>query len=137
MDIVVAAARATGEVLFIDPVRSWLKSKVTVGGRPNGLAWDARRQRVLVADVAGNSVTIAEPSRTQIVASSPLPGKPRWTVYDPVRDRFLVNVAEPAAVAVVDPQTAAVVDRWSVQSLGPSRTRSRWRRACIRRMRWR
>ena len=58
-DVVVAAARATGEVLFIDPVRSWLKSRVTVGGRPNGLAWDARRQRVLVADVAGNSVTIA------------------------------------------------------------------------------
>ena len=115
----VAAARASGEVLFIDPVRSWLKSRVTVGGRPNGLAWDARRQRVLVADVAGNSVTIAEPSRTQIVASSPLPGKPRWAVYDPVRDLFLVNVAEPALVAVVDPQTAAVVDGWSVESPGP------------------
>ncbi len=118
-DIVVAAARGTGEVLLIDPVRSWLKSRVTVGGRPNGLAWDARRQRVLVADVAGNSVTMAEPSRTQIVASSPLPGKPRWAVYDPVRDVFLVNVAEPAVVAVVDPQTAAVVDSWSVESPGP------------------
>jgi len=118
-DVVVAAARATGEVLFIDPVRSWLKSRVAVGGRPNGLAWDARRQQVLVADVAGNSVTIAETSRSQVVASSPLPGKPRWAVYDPIRDLFLVNVAEPALVAVVDPQTAAVVDSWSVQSPGP------------------
>jgi len=53
-DLVVAAARGTGEILFIDPARPWLRSRVAVGGRPNGLAWDSRRQRLLVADVEGD-----------------------------------------------------------------------------------
>ncbi len=118
-DVVVAAARGTGEVLFIDPVRSSLTSRVAVGGRPNGLAWDSRRQQALVADVAGNSVTIVAASSSQVVAAAPLPGKPRWAVYDPVRDHFLVNVAQPASVAVIDPGTAAVLGSWTVQSPGP------------------
>lgn len=118
-DLVIAAARGTGEVLFIDPARPWLKSRVAVGGRPNGLAWDSRRQRVLVADVAGNSLTIVDPPRGKIVATTPLPGRPRWTVYDPAHDRFLVNVRDPAVVAVVDAETASVVGTWSISSAGP------------------
>ena len=118
-DLVVAAARGSGEVHFIDPARPWLRSKVAVGGRPNGLAWDSRRQRALVADVAENSFTIVDPSRGQIVATTPLPGRPRWTVYDAERDRFLVNVRDPALVALVDGETASVVDTWSVSSPGP------------------
>ena len=118
-DLVVAAARGTGEVHFIDPVRPWLRSKVAVGGRPNGLAWDSRRQRVLVADVAGNSLTLVDPSSGKTLATSSLPGRPRWTVYDAERDRFLVNVRKPALVVVVDPQTASPIDTWSVSSPGP------------------
>ena len=118
-DLVVAAARGSGEVLLIDPVRSGLKSRVSVGGRPNGLAWDSRRRRVLAADVAGDSVSIVDPSRGQVVATAPLPGRPRWTVYDAQRDRFLVNVREPAAVALIDPDTAHMVGSWPVSSPGP------------------
>jgi len=118
-DLVVAAARGIGEVHFIDPVRPWLRSRVAVGGRPNGLAWDSRRHRILIADVAGNSLTIVDPSSGKTVAMSLLPGRPRWTVYDAERDRFLVNVREPALVAVVDPQTASPLTTWSVSSPGP------------------
>lgn len=118
-ELVIAAARGTGEVLFIDPARSQLKSRVAVGGRPNGLAWDSRRQRVLVADVAGNSFTIVDPPRGKIVATTALPGRPRWTLYDAAHDRFLVNVRDPAAVVVVDAETASVIDTWSVSSPGP------------------
>lgn len=118
-DLVIAAARGTGEVLFIDPARLWPKSRVAVGGRPNGLAWDSRRQRVLVADVAGNSLTIVDPPRGEIAATEPLLGRPRWTVYDAAHDRFLVNVRDPTVVAVVDAETASVVKTWSVSSPGP------------------
>jgi len=118
-DLVVAAARSTGEVLFIDPVRERLRLKVAVGGRPNGLAWDSRRQRVLVADVAGDTVTIVDPSRRRIVATTPIPGRPRWTVYDAARDRFLINVRDPAQVAVVSAESGTVVGAWPVSSPGP------------------
>jgi DNA-binding beta-propeller fold protein YncE len=118
-DLVVAAARGAGAVHFIDPARPWLRSKVSVGGRPNGLAWDSRRQRVLVADVAGDSLTIVDPSRGQIVANAPLPGRPRWAVFDALRDRFLVNIRDPATVALVDAESGTVLDAWSVSSPGP------------------
>jgi DNA-binding beta-propeller fold protein YncE len=118
-DLVVAAARGAGVVHFMDTARPWLRSRVAVGGRPNGLAWDSRRQRVLVADVAGNSFAIVDPSRGQIVATTPLPGRPRWAAYDADRDRFLVNVRDPALVALVDAETGGLVDTWSVSSPGP------------------
>jgi DNA-binding beta-propeller fold protein YncE len=118
-DLVVAAARGTGDVVFIDPERPWLRSRVSVGGRPNGLAWDSRRQRVLVADVAGDSLTIVDPARGRIVATTSLPGRPRWTVYDAARDRFLVNIRNPAQVALVDAENCGVVGAWSVSSPGP------------------
>jgi YVTN family beta-propeller protein len=46
---VIAAARGAGYVLVIDPTTHAVLRKVSVGGRPNGLAWDSRRRRVLVA----------------------------------------------------------------------------------------
>jgi DNA-binding beta-propeller fold protein YncE len=118
-ELVVAAARGAGEVLFIDPVKLAVKGRVSVGGRPNGLAWDSRRGRVLVADVAGNSFSIVDAASQRTVRASPLPGRPRWAVYDADQDHFLVNIRDPAAVAVVDPEAGAVRAVWSVSCGGP------------------
>jgi DNA-binding beta-propeller fold protein YncE len=118
-EVVVAAARGAGEVLFIDPVELAVESRVSVGGRPNGLAWDSRRGRVLVADVAGNSFSIVSPSDRRIVGAAALPGRPRWTVYDAEKDRFLLNIRDPACVAVVDADAATVRAVWPVSCAGP------------------
>jgi DNA-binding beta-propeller fold protein YncE len=118
-ELVVAAARGSGEVLFIDPIKLAVNGRVSVGGRPNGLAWDSRRERVLVADVAGNSFSIVGDSGQLILGPVSLPGRPRWTVYDEEQDHFLVNIRDPAAVAVVDPDAAAVQALWSVSCPGP------------------
>jgi DNA-binding beta-propeller fold protein YncE len=48
-DAVIAAARGAGHILLIDPTTHAVRRKTPVGGRPNGLAWDSRRRRVLVA----------------------------------------------------------------------------------------
>jgi DNA-binding beta-propeller fold protein YncE len=106
-------------VLFIDAGTYKVTGTVDVGGKPNGLAWDSRRRRVLVADVAGNSVAIVDPGACRIIASGSLPGRPRWTVYDAAHDHFLVNVREPSIVAVVDSETAHVVGSWTVSAAGP------------------
>jgi DNA-binding beta-propeller fold protein YncE len=118
-ELVVAAARGAGEILFIDPIKLAVQGRVGVGGRPNGLAWDSRRGRVLVADVAGNSFSIVDASDQLIVGAAPLPGRPRWTVYDAAQDQFLVNIRDPAGVAVVDADSATVRALWPVSCAGP------------------
>jgi DNA-binding beta-propeller fold protein YncE len=118
-ELVIAAARGAGEVLLIDPIKLAVKGRVSVGGRPNGLAWDSRRGRVLVADVAGNSFSIVDVGVQRIVGVAALPGRPRWTIYDAEQDHYLVNIRDPAAVAVVDPEGVAVRAIWPVSCGGP------------------
>jgi hypothetical protein len=45
--LVFAAARGAGKLLVIDAVFTTIQREVTVGSRPNGLAWDQRRKHLL------------------------------------------------------------------------------------------
>jgi DNA-binding beta-propeller fold protein YncE len=82
--------------------------KVPVGIRPNGLAYDARRGRLLVAHVgdpgiAGSHTVSSVDVRTQQrIADLPVAGRTRWTVYDPVADAYHVNIADPPQITVLD-----------------------------------
>jgi len=117
--LVFAAARGAGKVLVIEVTSGEVIAEVAVGPKPNGLAWDPRRKRLLVADVQDFRVRLVEPRAQSVVTDTVLPGRPRWCVYDPSADRFLVNVREPACVAVLAADTAAVQARWPVSSAGP------------------
>jgi DNA-binding beta-propeller fold protein YncE len=70
-----------------------------VGIRPNGLAYDPRRMRLLVAHVgdpavAGScTVSIVDVRARKRIADIPVAGRTRWAVYDPVADAFHVNIA--------------------------------------------
>ena len=90
-----------------------------VGPRPNGLAWDPGRRRLLVADVedlSGRLIDLATGSLLELIA---LPGRPRWVIYDAPRDRFLVNIREPAVVLVLAGEDGARTAAWPVSSDGP------------------
>jgi DNA-binding beta-propeller fold protein YncE len=81
-----------------------------VGVRPNGLAYDQRRQLVLAANVGDPAVPAShtlsmidlakEGRRTEIAVR----GRTRWAVYAPEEDLFFVNIMEPAEIVVVDPR---------------------------------
>jgi DNA-binding beta-propeller fold protein YncE len=78
--------------------------KVPVGVRPNGLAFDANRNRILAANVGDPAVPgsftvsiVDVMGRTQI-ACIPVAGRTRWSVYDPRTDAFYVNIADPPAI---------------------------------------
>ena len=82
-------------------------SRIPVGLRPNGLAYDPRRNHLLVANV-GNpqisgsfTVSIVDVERREMVHSLPVPGRTRWTVYDRDTDAFYVNIAGPAQIVVI------------------------------------
>jgi DNA-binding beta-propeller fold protein YncE len=81
--------------------------KIGVGVRPNGLAYDPRRARLLAAHVgepavAGScTVCIVDVRVRKRIADILVAGRTRWTVYDPVADAFHVNIASPAQIVVV------------------------------------
>ncbi len=78
--LVIAAARGTGKILLIDAITKRVVSEMHAGSKPNGLAWDIRRRRLLVADVGDNSARILDSSSTQVISTIKLPGRPRWSV---------------------------------------------------------
>jgi DNA-binding beta-propeller fold protein YncE len=117
--LVFAAARGAGKVLVIAVASGDVIEEIVVGPKPNGLAWDPRRKRLLVADVQDFRARLVDPHAASVVTDTELPGRPRWCVYDSAGDRFLVNIREPACVAVLAADTAAVRARWPVSSTGP------------------
>jgi DNA-binding beta-propeller fold protein YncE len=117
--IVFAAARGAGAVLVLDAPSCYALSKIAVGSKPNGLAWDMRRRQLLVADVADFVARLVEPGSGDELAAIKLPGRPRWCVYDAARDRFLVNILEPACVAVIDASRGAETAQIPIAAPGP------------------
>ncbi len=116
--LVFAAARGAGQTLVIEASSCQVLRTIAVDPRPNGLAWDGRRQRLLVADVQANTARLVTPLG-ETLAVVALPGRPRWCVYDAERDRFLVNIREPACVAVLAGEAAALMEQWPIPSAGP------------------
>jgi DNA-binding beta-propeller fold protein YncE len=124
-DIVFAAARGAGKTLVIEARSGRTLREITVGPRPNGLAWDTDHKRLLVADVQTNQALLltpldASPGITeQSIQVIPLPGRPRWCVYDAARSRFLINVREPASVSVISAENGEPLALWPVSAAGP------------------
>jgi len=82
--------------------------KIAVGTRPNGLAYDPRRARLLVAHVGDPAITgsitvsIIDVGARKRVADVSVAGRTRWAIYDPVSDAFHVNIADPPQIVVVE-----------------------------------
>ena len=101
-------------------------TKVQVGIRPNGLAFDASRKLLLVANVgdpniAGSfTVSMVDITRQEMIASIPVAGRTRWAVFEASTNSFYVNIAKPAQVAVVDANNPGCVARIvEIPTVGP------------------
>ncbi|HEX9414181.1 MAG TPA: hypothetical protein VF916_11810 [Ktedonobacterales bacterium] len=117
-NLVFAAARGAGQVLVIEASTLTVRRAIAVDPRPNGLAWDPGRRRLLVADVAANTARLIPPEGDTLAVTS-LPGRPRWCVYDAAHDRFLVNIREPACALALAADTGEAVAEWPIASAGP------------------
>ncbi|MFH2109767.1 MAG: hypothetical protein ABIJ47_00750 [Candidatus Bathyarchaeota archaeon] len=106
--IAFAASRGTGKILVLDGVTGATIREVQAGSKSNGLAWDPRRHRLLVADVGDFHIRVVDPGDGKLIADMPLPGRPRWCKYSSSLDRFVVNIHEPSEVAIISPETARV-----------------------------
>lgn len=83
-------------------------TKIKVGVRPNGLAYDARRRLVLAANVGDPAVprsytlSMVDLDAGAMRSSIEVPGRTRWTVFDPEAQCFYVNIMHPSQIVVVD-----------------------------------
>ena len=81
--------------------------KVPVGVRPNGLAYDPGRRRLLSAHVGdpatpgSYTVSVIDVASRRRVVDVGVAGRTRWTVFDPAADVFHVNIMDPPQIAVV------------------------------------
>jgi DNA-binding beta-propeller fold protein YncE len=123
--VVFAAARGAGKLLVIEATSRKALREVRVGPRPNGLAWDTRRKRLLVADVQENTARLVDPlldapdSTAPTLAMVNLPGRPRWCAYEARADAFLINIRDPACVVILAGDTVIQSGQWSVSAAGP------------------
>jgi DNA-binding beta-propeller fold protein YncE len=92
-------------------------TRVRVGVRPNGLAFDAARGLLLAANVGdparpgSHTVSIVDIERHEMVHSIPVAGRTRWAIFDAGSGCFYVNIAEPAQIAIVESARPTVVKR--------------------------
>jgi len=83
-------------------------TKIAVGVRPNGLAYDAKRRLVLAANVGDPAVphsytlSMVDLDGGRMRSSIEVPGRTRWTVFDPDAEIFYVNIMHPSQIVVVD-----------------------------------
>ena len=124
-DLVFTSNRAENTVGVFDVAMPQKVVKIGVGIRPNGLAYDSARHRLLTAHVgtpeiaSSFTVSIVDPAARAVIADIPVPGRTRWTVYDEGADVFHVNILAPAVIAVIDARAPAVKRLVAVPSAGP------------------
>jgi len=107
-DLIVTSNRGENTVALVSPENIAAVDRIDVGVRPNGLAYDPGRGRLLVAHVgepslAGSfTVAIVDVRARKRIADIPVAGRTRWSVYDPAGDAFHVNIADPPRIVVVE-----------------------------------
>jgi DNA-binding beta-propeller fold protein YncE len=118
-NLVFAAARGNGKILVIDALDNVVLNELKAGSMPNGLAWDSKRKRLLVADVQDNKARLVDPASGKLIASLQLAGRPRWCAYSSKKDQFLVNVREPSEVIILTPESLSQKASLPISVAGP------------------
>jgi DNA-binding beta-propeller fold protein YncE len=82
--------------------------KIGVGVKPNGVAFDDRRDLLVVANVGDPALpdsytaSIVDIERRKRVADVKVPGRTRWAIYDAAAQTFFINIASPARIVAID-----------------------------------
>jgi DNA-binding beta-propeller fold protein YncE len=117
-DLVFTSNRGEDSVAWFSPAREEQLVRVPVGPRPNGLAYDPHRNRLLCANVGDParpgswSVSIVDVAQHAVMAEFPVPGRTRWALFDVATEAFYVNIVEPPQIVVIeapDPRRVARV----------------------------
>lgn len=115
--LIFSSNRAENTVGIFAPGPNAQVTKVAVGVRPNGLAYDHGRKLLLVANVGDPAIarsctlTMVDVGARAVRSSIEVPGRTRWTVFDPDAEVFYVNISDPAVIVVVDARKPTEIAR--------------------------
>jgi hypothetical protein len=123
-DLLFTSDRAAARVSVFRASDESLLTQVTVGPRPNGLAFDTRRRHLYafnLGEPAGTACTasVVAIDKGSVVRTILLPGRPRWAIYAPAMDLVFVNIQDPAIIMMIDGETMAEKGRIEVGAAGP------------------
>jgi len=125
-ELVITSNRAENTIGIFAAAPDPKVSKVAVGIRPNGLAYDHHGRHILVANVGdasaprSHTLTMVAADERVVRAEIPVPGRTRWALYDPDAEAFYVNIADPAEIVVVDAKRPNRIARtFAIPSGGP------------------
>ena len=100
--------------------------KISVGVKPNGLAFDPARGILIAANVGdpsipgSYSVSVVDLAHRERIAEVKVPGRTRWAIYDAAREIFFVNIASPARIVAIDAGNPAKISKeYEVPAVGP------------------
>ena len=100
--------------------------KISVGVKPNGLAFDPARGMLIAANVGdpsipdSHSVSVVDLARRERIAEVKVPGRTRWAIYDAAREMFFVNIASPARIIAIDARDPTKISKeYEVPAAGP------------------
>jgi DNA-binding beta-propeller fold protein YncE len=124
--LIITSNRAENTIAIFSPDARAEVSKVAVGMRPNGLAYDHARRQILVANVGdpaisgSHTLTVVALADRAVRAEIPVGGRTRWAIFDPEAQVFYVNIADPAQIVVVDArQPESMKCIFAIPSAGP------------------
>ena len=125
-DLVFTSNRGENTVGIFAAGREEALTKVAVGVKPNGLAYDPGRGVLIAANVGDPSipgsftVSVVDASARAMIAAVPVSSRTRWTVFDAEAGCFYVNVSDPAEVVVIESADPDHVARaFPVSAVGP------------------
>jgi len=100
--------------------------KISVGEKPNGLAFDPVRSTLIAANVGdpsipdSHTISVIDITRRVHTAEIKVPGRTRWAVYDAKRESFFVNIASPPLIVSIDAREPTKLHRaYEVPAEGP------------------
>jgi DNA-binding beta-propeller fold protein YncE len=124
--LIFSSNRGENTVGIFAPGASPEVTKVAVGLRPNGLAYDHGRKLLLAANVGDPSIahsytlSMVDVGARAMKASIEVPGRTRWAVFDPDTELFYVNISDPAVIVVVDAKKPTGIARtMPIPAAGP------------------
>ncbi len=106
-DLVFTSNRGENSLGIFTPGSERQLTRIAVGVRPNGLAFDPRRGLLLAANVGDPAIpvsytlSVVDIAKRQMIHSIPVPGRTRWAVFDEHSDAFYINISDPAQIVVV------------------------------------
>jgi DNA-binding beta-propeller fold protein YncE len=124
--LVFATNRGENTVSVFTPGDERNAFKISVGIRPNGVAFDPKRGLLVVANVGDPSIpdsytaSVVDLARRKRVAEIKVPGRTRWTIYNPATETFFINIASPAQIIAIDArEPTKVATEFQIPAEGP------------------